>query len=353
MNCRGISNEKKRRDVFHYLRGLNFSLYFLQDTHFSPENESRIRNEWGLDVHFSSFSSNSRGVAILFNNNIQYMILDVVKDINGNFLILKVEMLDKIFVMVNVYGPNDDRPEFYARLEERIEELGQYENLIIGGDWNLVRNFEKDCHNYRRQNNLEASKQVDELCSNLDLIDVWRQCNPDRRRYTWRRTTPTQQSRLDYFLISDLLAINTSHVDILPGYRTDHSIITLSLKFGDDHPRKSFWKFNCSLLSDKAYVDNVNELIFEVLTEYAAFPYNRSELHNVQISDVNLTISDELFLDVLLMKIREKTIFYATEKKKKLQEKEDTLNNKINQLEAKNTLDQEEKKTSKRNQKMN
>ena len=45
--------------------------------------------------------------------------------------------MDKEFLIVSLYGPNCDNPEFYGELDERISEVG-FENLIIGGDWNLV-----------------------------------------------------------------------------------------------------------------------------------------------------------------------------------------------------------------------
>ena len=45
--------------------------------------------------------------------------------------------MDKEFLIVSLYGPHRDNPEFYAEFEERISEVG-FENLIIGGDWNLV-----------------------------------------------------------------------------------------------------------------------------------------------------------------------------------------------------------------------
>ena len=44
--------------------------------------------------------------------------------------------MDKDFVIVSLYGPNRDNPEFYAELEERISEVG-FENLIIGGDCDI------------------------------------------------------------------------------------------------------------------------------------------------------------------------------------------------------------------------
>ena len=48
-----------------------------------------------------------------------------------------VRIMDREFVIVSLYGPNRDNPESYAELEERISKVG-FENLITGGDWNLV-----------------------------------------------------------------------------------------------------------------------------------------------------------------------------------------------------------------------
>ena len=37
VNCQGLGNRQKRKDVFHYLRNKKYSIYFLQDTHFEPK----------------------------------------------------------------------------------------------------------------------------------------------------------------------------------------------------------------------------------------------------------------------------------------------------------------------------
>ena len=75
MNCRGLADNAKRRDVLHYLKNKQYSIYCLQDVHWVERMEDQIRAEWGLEwVFFSSFKSNARGVAILFNNNFEYKI---------------------------------------------------------------------------------------------------------------------------------------------------------------------------------------------------------------------------------------------------------------------------------------
>lgn len=41
-----------------------------------------------------------------------------------------------------------------------------------------------------------------------------------------------QKARLDFFLISNNLYTDVDSTSILPGYRTDHSLIYMSLEFG-------------------------------------------------------------------------------------------------------------------------
>ena len=126
-----------------------------------------------------------------------------------------------------MYGPNRDDPEFYVELEERINEVG-FENIITGRDWNLVLDCTLDCYNYKHHNKTKAQEQVDNFIINLDLLDIWRELYPDMRRYTWRRNTPLQQSRLDFFFfISDLLSTFVTDADIKAEYRTDPTMFTL------------------------------------------------------------------------------------------------------------------------------
>ena len=72
MNCQGLGDSRKRRDIFNYLRKSNYSILCLQDTHFCKEKEKIIETEWGYKTYFNSLNSQSRGVAIFFNNNFEF-----------------------------------------------------------------------------------------------------------------------------------------------------------------------------------------------------------------------------------------------------------------------------------------
>ena len=70
----------------------------------------------------------------------------------------------------------------------------------------------------------QANTILRDIMMEFDLIDVWRERNPELRRYTWRRVQPLQQSRIDYFLVSNTL-IRTHRIvrsSIEAGVRSDH-----------------------------------------------------------------------------------------------------------------------------------
>ena len=121
MNCRGLANFEKRRDVFHLFKCKQYSKCCFQDVHFTNNTEAIVRAEWGLECYFNSFKSNSRGVAILFNNNFEFKVHSSKLDNNGNMLALDIEIDELRITLVNIYGPNNDSPSFFDDLSEVIK----------------------------------------------------------------------------------------------------------------------------------------------------------------------------------------------------------------------------------------
>ena len=66
LNCRGLNDKEKRRDVFNYIKDKAFSIYCLQDVHWNSTWEKFIRTQWGYDCYIAGYKTNSRGTAIFF-----------------------------------------------------------------------------------------------------------------------------------------------------------------------------------------------------------------------------------------------------------------------------------------------
>lgn len=121
-------------------------------------------------------------------------------------------------------------------------------------------------------------------------------------------------------------------------YRSDHCPVVLYVRTNEFLKGKGFWKFNNSLLKDKEYVYLIKEKIKNVKQQYACPVYN---LENIETIDDNIQfiISDQSFLDTLLMEIRGKSISYSTYKKKKTTEREKQLEQEILLLEQNFTVE--------------
>ena len=162
LNCRGLGNFKKRRDVFNKVRGDGYNIIILQDIHCKVGKEDTFRNSWGNDILVAPYTHNARGVAIL-THGIDAKFSDVVTDKGGNFIIAKV-IINQMhqFMLVNIYAPNEDDPAFFSGLDSLLGEQSDLP-IIIAGDWNLVIDQEEHTQGYRRCNHPRARDKVLEI----------------------------------------------------------------------------------------------------------------------------------------------------------------------------------------------
>ena len=117
----------------------------------------------------------------------------------GRYIICDLMANRKLVTLVNVYAPNEDDPNFFKILAEHIEDF-QKDEIVIGGDFNLVLDVEKDKKGGLPKTNNNARKMVCEISEQFDLVDAWRLLNPGTYRYSWRRKQPEIHCRLDFFL---------------------------------------------------------------------------------------------------------------------------------------------------------
>ena len=311
----------------------------LQDTHFTQREENYIRSQWGYECYFSCYNSQSRGVAIFINNTFDFKMNKVEHDINGNLLILNCKICDKDVTLINIYGPNRDNPEFYHNLSEK---MSNYENtlFILAGDFNLVLNPDMDSYNYVNLNNPNSRDKVIHMMTDHGLIDCWRENHLETKEFSWFRRNPIKKARLDFFLISENLFTEIDNSKILPGYRTDHSMIYISVEFGKFKKGTSYWKFNNSLLKDPVYINEIKTVIKDTKTQYLSeIPEMYRDINEIPLQDIKFNINDQLFFETLLLAIRGKTIAYASHKKKLEIDKENNILKNIENLEKQTDID--------------
>ena len=332
MNCRGLADKIKRVDVFEYMKK-RFDIVCLQDVHIAPDIVQAVSLEWGGKAVISPYRSNARGVAVLFNGNFEYKIHKIKVDTHGNYIVIDLTLQDHKITLLNLYGPNQDSPNFYTCLRDYLTEF-ENRSIIMCGDFNLVLQPEKDSKGYIHTNNPNARNEVLDIMGDLNLVDIWRLLYPDKKRYTWRSNVigPRKQSRLDFFLVSEDLSNYITDAKILSGYRTDHSAVSIEIKLTEATRGRGHWKFNNTVLKEQAYVNQIKQVIEDTIRRYAVVPYNFENILNIPLSDICFRISDQLFLETLMMEIRSKTISYSAWRKKEITKAEERLEQRIQEL---------------------
>ena len=119
---------------------------------------------------------------------------------------------------------------------------------------------------------------------------------------------------------------------IKAGYQSDHSIVFLEIAENKFQIGKGIWKFNNSLLKNKDYLDLINRIIDEEIINYALPIYNVNFLKE-NYKNICFTIDDDLFLELLFLRIRGETIKFSSFLRKKDRQIEKSLINDINHLE--------------------
>ncbi len=107
-------------------------------------------------------------------------------------------------------------------IKETKKTIADYNNIIIGGDFNIIPD-QIDVYDYKKYENdalfkLEIRKKFRELI-NLGFQDIYRYFNKDKREYTfWDYMAGSWQKnhgmRIDHFLISNNLTNNIKNVNI-------------------------------------------------------------------------------------------------------------------------------------------
>jgi len=296
-NAKGLRGNNKRAKVINWANRKNFDIMAIQESHFLEEDRTKWEKNWEGKIISSCGKGNKKGVTFLIRKELNYKLIKEYRDKKGRWLILELEMEDTKYTIATYYGPNKDKIWHLEDMISKVDEIGN-SNTLICGDFNFVFNLNIDKLGGRNTTNFKCRKRVIEWMQEQNLVDIWRIKNPNLRKYTWTSNhRPPIKCRLDFFLISESLSVKYKHCDIVPGMRSDHDCITLTLEDRDTTRGKGTWKFNSSLLQDDTFKREIVNTIESVATD-------------------NRGTEERLLWDTIKCCLRGKCIGYAINKRK-------------------------------------
>ena len=133
----------------------------------------------GGGQHVLSHGSNlSAGVAVLFSHSLNMKILSSTEIVAGRFLIIRVEIQNIIFNLINVYAQNQgpERITLLKLLKNKLGSVGQGECVIMVGDWNCCTDITLD--RTGQELHPQSSSFLGQTVKDADLVDAWRRKHP-------------------------------------------------------------------------------------------------------------------------------------------------------------------------------
>jgi exonuclease III len=250
INCNSLNmasvNKQTRIRKIYGITSLKTDIILLSDIRLCNKNGSCdmnfITNIFAVNPYCSyklhhQSKSNRRGVGILVKKSLNFSCLGEERDLDtDNYLLLRDRINDLTVIIGSVYGPNDNNPNFYARLKTSIQNLGNFP-AVLGGDWNatyscvpLASNM--DILNMQALPNINNSRKIKEICEDLNMSDPFRVLFPKKLEYSfapWGNTRPNR-SRLDFFIISNSIVPQVNKCWIKPHVQSrlfDHKAVVL------------------------------------------------------------------------------------------------------------------------------
>ena len=146
LNINGGRDRQRRALVSELVNQKSLDIIFLQETHSDTGNEV----DWGLwwrgQYFLSHGTNNSKGIAILFSPGVTVNVISHTEIVTGRVQMVRAEIGEVVFCFINVYASNQvlERLDIFKKLKEVLQQCGQGECVVMGGDWNCTVNFEMD-----------------------------------------------------------------------------------------------------------------------------------------------------------------------------------------------------------------
>ena len=106
LNVNGLNHPIKRHRVADWIKRNDPSICCLQETHFEPKDAFRLRVRGWSTIFHANGPQKKAGVAILIPDRLDFKLKTVVRDTEGNYIILKGCIQQVDMTIINIYAAN-------------------------------------------------------------------------------------------------------------------------------------------------------------------------------------------------------------------------------------------------------
>ncbi|KAH9850517.1 Endonuclease/exonuclease/phosphatase, partial [Lenzites betulinus] len=171
--------------------------------------------------------------------------------------------------IVNVYAPNDmsENANFWRTMHTYLEDCNDNSPDLIIGDFNMVE--ERMDRAPAREDPNTTAEALQELRLKWNLVDGWRNANPNSRKFSYMQIATGSQSRIDRMYIAENLVRKSADWRIEePGISTDHSLVSMTIaNYADPFVGPGRWVIPRAVITDRSFLDETVKIGAAALRE--------------------------------------------------------------------------------------
>ena len=274
-NCGGLRRDTASTysKVMYFEKNFKnkFDFFFFLETHHKNKSElpdEILRYE---DTHHIIHSETKEGdthTGIIGLISKEYTVDEIEQLVQGRILRFRMtdstsnitHKLSVVYLPTNKNIKIDDMKIFLHKL--RLTNNTDDPNYMIIGDFNFID------HSADKKNGLSAKDQeINQIwipfLEEMDLVDPFREQNPNRRIWSFIGTGAAGNSRIDRLYVNSINMTNITNMKYIKTSFPHHKIFAFDIK-NDQEWGKGYYKLNTSLFEDDEYENIVEETLTEV-----------------------------------------------------------------------------------------
>lgn len=252
-NIKGSHSPIKRKKILSSLKKEKVDIAMLQETHLNNEEHLKLQ-QCGFDqVYFSSFTTKSRGVAILIKRNLPIKVSKCITDKYGRFVLILASLHGEDLALLNVYCPPGHPLDFLTEAFTKLSDLA-VENTIVGGDFNCLMNPLMDRFPLGTLAQTNQSKQISGLCDDFGFVDVYRTLHPADKEFTFFSNPHKCYTRIDYFFAPKQFMESVVSCSIGNIIISDHAAVYVDVTVRKLYKTPIGWRMDSSILKDHRFI---------------------------------------------------------------------------------------------------
>lgn len=266
INANGLRDVNKIKSLFITCDIYKWDVLCLQETFWDDAFMNTVKKLWDGDIIYNNYElCNRKGVAIIVRKNCELKHRIITYGEKGRFLKLHFEHLEKSINIFSLYAPNEysERKMFFKSCNSLINPK---EINIIAGDFNDYLDVILD-RSRNMSKNLPNNTSLLAFSRDNDLIDIWRNRNPDKRTFSRKQIIEgiVKQSRIDNIFTSRNCMPYVVNCFYKMSTISDHSYVCIKCDFSEMERGPGMWIFNNRFLNDDDFCRKIRDILSEAL----------------------------------------------------------------------------------------